>query len=86
MTLAMTFKPDFLERSRRMSGLKTDAAFAGAIGVSESVLSKAKRTNIATPAMIVGFYRSFGFTPGEVAEVTDVPDKDVKQAEMEASA
>lgn len=49
MAYAMTFKPDFLERCKRMSGLKSNAAFAGAIGVSESVLSKAMHTNISRP-------------------------------------
>ena len=43
MAYAMTFKPDFLERCKRMSGLKSNAAFAGAIGVSESVLSSPRR-------------------------------------------
>ena len=75
MAYAMTFKPDFLERCKRMSGLKSNAAFAGAIGVSESVLSKAMHTNIVSPTMIVGFNRAFGFTPGEIAEVTEIPDK-----------
>ena len=28
MAYAMTFKPDFLERCKRMSGLKSNAAFA----------------------------------------------------------
>ena len=83
MAYAMTFKPDFLERCKRMSGLKSNAAFAGAIGVSESVLSKAMHTNIVSPTMIVGFNRAFGFTPGEIAEVTEIPDKDLKHEEVE---
>lgn len=66
MAYAMTFKPDFLERCKRMSGLKSNAAFAGAIGVSESVLSKAMHTNIVSPTMIVGFNRAFGFAFYEV--------------------
>lgn len=83
MAYAITFKPDFLERCKRMSGLKSNAAFAGAIGVSESVLSKAMHTNIASPTMIVGFNRAFGFTPGEIAEVTEIPDKDLKPEAVE---
>ncbi|WP_415447722.1 hypothetical protein [Bifidobacterium aquikefiri] len=55
-----------------MSGLKSDAAFAGAIGVSESVLSKAKKTGICTPGMVVGLHLAFGFTPGEVATVGEL--------------
>lgn len=82
MAYAMTFKPDFLERCKRMSGLKSNAAFAGAIGVSESVLSKAMHTNIVSPTMIVGFNRAFGFTPGEIAEVTEIPDKDLEKVYM----
>lgn len=71
MPAQMMFKPGFLERTRRMSGLKTDAAFAGAIGVSESVLNKAKKTNVCTPAMIVGLYKAFGFQPGEISVVAE---------------
>lgn len=84
MAYAITFKPEFLDRCRKMSGLKTDAAFAGAIGVSESVLSKARRTNIVTPVMIVGLNRAFGFTPGEIAEVTEVSDKEISSQEAMA--
>ncbi|MFT8359175.1 hypothetical protein [Bifidobacterium aquikefiri] len=69
MAYQMVFKDGFLDRARRMSGLKSDAAFAGAIGVSESVLSKAKKTGICTPGMVVGLHLAFGFTPGEVATV-----------------
>lgn len=39
----MLFRDGFLDRAKRMSGLKTDEAFAGAIGVSESVLARAKK-------------------------------------------
>ena len=41
----MQFRDGFLDRTKQMSGLKTDEAFAGAIGVSESVLARAKKTN-----------------------------------------
>lgn len=71
MTAQTLFRPDFLERTKRMSGLKTDAAFAGAIGVSESVLNKARRTNVCTPAMLVGLWRAFGFQPGEICYIAD---------------
>lgn len=50
MTAQTLFRPEFLERTKRMSGLKTDAAFAGAIGVSERVLNKARRTNVYSPS------------------------------------
>ena len=73
MTYQMVFKDGFLERARRMSGLKSDAAFAGAIGVSESVLSKAKKTGVCTPGMVVGLHLAFGFTPGEIATVAETP-------------
>ena len=39
----MQFRDGFLDRTKQMSGLKTDEAFAGAIGVSESVLARAKK-------------------------------------------
>lgn len=71
MTAQTLFRPEFLERTKRMSGLKTDAAFAGAIGVSESVLNKARRTNVCTPAMLVGLWRAFGFQPGEICYIAD---------------
>lgn len=44
----MQFRDGFLDRTKQMSGLKTDEAFAGAIGVSESVLARAKKTNECT--------------------------------------
>ena len=52
----MQFRDGFLDRTKQMSGLKTDEAFAGAIGVSESVLARAKKTNECTP-------------PGEIAQI-----------------
>ena len=36
MAYAMTFKPDFLERCKRMSGLKSNAAFAGEMCIRDS--------------------------------------------------
>ena len=39
----MQFRDGFLDRPKQLSGLKTDEAFAGAIGVSESVLARAKK-------------------------------------------
>lgn len=69
MAYQIEFKPGFLERAKRMSGLKTDSAFAGALGISESALSKARKTGVATPALIVGLYAAFGFQPGEVTTI-----------------
>ena len=63
----MQFRDGFLDRTKQMSGLKTDEAFAGAIGVSESVL--AKKTNECTPLMLIGLYKAFGFQPGEIAQI-----------------
>ncbi|WP_127920915.1 hypothetical protein [Bifidobacterium xylocopae] len=81
MSYQMVFKDGFLERAKRMSGLKTESAFAGALGVSESALSKAKRTGVASPILIVGLYSAFGFTPGEVATVKEVPDAPVASSQ-----
>lgn len=75
MSYAMTFRPGFLDRCRRMSGMKTDKAFAGAIGVSESAYKRAKRDNIVTPGILVGLYEAFGFQPGEVAQITEIENK-----------
>lgn len=66
---SIQFNPGFLDRAKRMSGLKTDSAFAGAIGVNESTLVKAKKTNECTLAMMIGLYKAFGFQPGEIAKV-----------------
>lgn len=44
----MQFRDGFLDRTKQMSGLKTDEAFAGAIGVSESVLARAKKKRMHT--------------------------------------
>lgn len=65
----MQFRDGFLDRIKLMSGLKTDEAFAGAIGVSESVLARAKKTNECTPLMLIGLYKAFGFQPGEIAQI-----------------
>nr|DAH53554.1 MAG TPA: CII protein [Caudoviricetes sp.]DAH53811.1 MAG TPA: CII protein [Caudoviricetes sp.]DAV66284.1 MAG TPA: CII protein [Bacteriophage sp.] len=65
----MQFRDGFLDRTKQMSGLKTDEAFAGAIGVSESVLARAKKTNECTPLMLIGLYKAFGFQPGEIAQI-----------------
>ena len=69
MSYQIVFKPGFLDRAKNMSGLKTDSAFAGALGVSESALSKARKSGVATPALIVGLYAAFGFTPGEITTI-----------------
>lgn len=68
----MLFRDGFIERAKRMSGLKTDEAFAGAIGVSDSVLARAKKTNECTPLMLIGLYKAFGFQPGEVSQIKAV--------------
>lgn len=68
----MQFRDGFLDRTKLMSGLKTDEAFAGAIGVSESVLARAKKTNECTPLMLIGLYKAFGFQPGEVSQIRPV--------------
>lgn len=65
----LMFNDGFLDRAKRMSGLKTDDAFAGAIGVSKDVLTRARRTGVATTTMLVGLCKAFGFQPGEVAKV-----------------
>ena len=67
----MQFRDGFLDRTKQMSGLKTDEAFAGAIGVSESVLARAKKTNECTPLMLIGLYKAFGFQPGEIAQAVN---------------
>ena len=85
MAYAMVFKPGFLDRCRRMSGLQTDAAFARSIGVSKEVMSKAKRTNLVTPSMLVGLYEAYGFQPGEIAEMAKVPDKTTLEAQEAAA-
>lgn len=74
MAYQIVFKTGFLDRAKRMSGLKTDASFAGAIGISESALNRAKKTGIATTTILVGLYRAFGFEPGEVTSVGEVTD------------
>jgi len=68
----MLFRDGFLDRAKRMSGLKTDEAFAGAIGVSKSVLDRAKKTGECTPLMLIGLYQAFGFQPGEVSQIKQV--------------
>jgi hypothetical protein len=78
MVAQIVFKPGFLDRAKRMSGLRTDSAFAGAIGISETALSRARKTGVATPSIIVGLYQAFGFTPGEITTIGVVPDTQVQ--------
>lgn len=65
----MQFRDGFLDRTKQMSGLKTDEAFAGAIGVSESVLARAKKPTNAHHSCSIGLYKAFGFQPGEIAQI-----------------
>ncbi|OZG68206.1 hypothetical protein [Bifidobacterium eulemuris] len=82
----LMFNDGFLDRAQKMSGLRTVEAFAGAIGVSESVLNNARKTNVATPAMIVGLYKAFGFQPGEVCKVRPTTLANASQMETEVAA
>ncbi|NMM93947.1 hypothetical protein [Bifidobacterium oedipodis] len=82
----LMFNDGFLDRAQKMSGLKTVESFAGAIGVSESVLNNARKTNVATTAMLIGLYKAFGFQPGEVCKVRPAAIANTSKVETEVAA
>lgn len=70
-TFSIRFRPGFLSRVQKAHGFQTDTAFAGAIGVSQATLSKAKNSGIATAQMLSGIATAFGYGLGEIAYVED---------------
>lgn len=61
----------FLDRVRKMSGLKSEEAFAGALHVSLEELQTAERLRNPSPNVLVGLFEAFGFTPGEATIVEE---------------
>ncbi|KFI91182.1 hypothetical protein BISA_1779 [Bifidobacterium saguini DSM 23967] len=69
MTSRVVFKEGFLDRAKRMSGIKTDESFAAAIGINEERLENMKAGGEVGTDVLVGLFDAFGFTPGEVVTV-----------------
>lgn len=71
MAKDFVFREGFIDRVRKMSGLKTEEALAGALHVDTEELRNAIDTDRPTPAILVGLFNAFGFTPGEVTSVEE---------------
>ncbi len=69
--LTIALKPGLLDRVQRMSGLATDRALAGALGISEQELRDVRADVAApSPAMLAGLSDAFDLGLGEVATIT----------------
>lgn len=69
--LTIALRPGLLDRVQRMSGLATDRALAGALGVDEEELRAVRADTAApSPAMLAGLSDAFGLSLGEVATIT----------------
>ncbi|MBW3093372.1 hypothetical protein KIH79_10665 [Bifidobacterium sp. 82T10] len=71
MAKDFVFREGFIDRVRKMSGLKTEEALAGALGVEPAELHDAVSNGRPTPKILVGLFDAFGFTPGEVTIIED---------------
>ena len=68
MAKVFVLREGFLDRVRKMSGLKSEEAFAGALHVSLEELQTAERLRNPSPN---GLFEAFGFTPGEATIVEE---------------
>lgn len=74
MASTIQLRPGLLDRLKRYSGLETDQALAGAIGVSTDTLMRVRSGKQApSTQFLVGVAAAFGLSLGEVAEVTSEP-------------
>lgn len=62
---------DFWTVCEKMSGLKSEEAFAGALHVSLEELQTAERLRNPSPNVLIGLFEAFGFTPGEATIVEE---------------
>lgn len=73
MTMTITRKPTavirpgLLKRLKAAHGLRTDAALAGAIGISEATLSRLQNGAEPSIGVVVSISRAFGLGLGEIA-------------------
>ncbi|MGE4700909.1 MULTISPECIES: helix-turn-helix domain-containing protein [Bifidobacterium] len=73
MASRVVFREGFLDRAKRMSGIKTDESFAAAIGISESRLESMRKGAEVGTDVLSGLFDAFGFTPGEVVTIATDP-------------
>lgn len=69
---SLVLKAGLLDRLQRMSGLMTDRALAGALGVAEVDLASARNGAPVDAQMLAGLSDAFGLSLGEVATITTV--------------
>lgn len=76
MAPTIQLRPGLLDRLKKYSGLETDQALAGAIGVSPDTLMRVRAGKQApSAAFLVGVASAFGLSLGEVAEVVGEADQ-----------
>jgi hypothetical protein len=71
MAKVFVLRDGFLDRVRKMSGLKTEEALAGALHVSVEELQAAESSRNPSPNILVGLFNAFGFTPGEATVIEE---------------
>lgn len=71
MAKVFVLREGFFDRVKKMSGLKTEEALAGALHVSVEELHSAEQTRNPSPNILVGLFNAFGFTPGEVTVIEE---------------
>lgn len=64
-------RPGLLDRLKTLHGLRTDAALAGAIGISESTLSKLRNGGEPSIGVVTSIVQGFGLGFGEVVIAVD---------------
>lgn len=70
MHTSITLRPGLLDRVKRMSGLASDRALAGAIGVSEDELRAVRDGGSPSAAFLAGLGDAFGLSLGELAVIS----------------
>lgn len=76
MPTAIILRPGLLDRVQRMSGLATDRALAGAIGVGEDELRAVRAGSSPSGAFLAGLGDAFNLTLGEIATITTKTARD----------
>lgn len=80
MAPSIQLRPGLLDRLKKYSGLETDQALAGAIGVSPDTLMRVRAGKQSPSAQfLVGVSSAFGLSLGEVAQVVSEAEAATKK-------
>ncbi|KTR95379.1 hypothetical protein NS220_06160 [Microbacterium testaceum] len=64
-------RPGLLDRLKETSGIRSDDAFARAIGISRATLDNAKKGGEPSLRTVLGIAHAFGLAMGEVVVVVE---------------